>query len=131
MPTRPHGRCTKPGCMAKAVDKGRCADHQPKPWARASAHTQAIDRAQWAKARRLTLARDHGRCVRCGGKATEVDHIWEVADGGSLYDTGNLQSLCHTCHHAKTLDSRRRRTHRDQGPGLAARLFEQIEQSNP
>ncbi|RBQ00059.1 HNH endonuclease [Bifidobacterium xylocopae] len=127
MPIRPQGRCTKAGCKAKAVTMGRCADHQPKPWARPSAHTQTIDHARWSVARQAALARDGRQCVRCGAKATEVDHIWEVADGGSLYGTSNLQSLCHACHQAKTAIARRRRAGDTGEPSLAARLFDQIE----
>jgi hypothetical protein len=37
----------------------------------------------------------------CGDKATEVDHILEVANGGTD-DVENLQPLCNVCHKAKT-----------------------------
>jgi hypothetical protein len=40
-------------------------------------------------------------CLRCGDKATEVDHIIELANGGTD-DVDNLQPLCSACHKAKT-----------------------------
>lgn len=128
MPTRPQGRCTRQGCTAKAVKDGRCADHQRPAWSTPSAHTRRTDPTAWRQARARALDRDRHRCVRCGRPATEVDHIWEIADGGSLYDLANLQSLCHDCHHAKTISSRRKRHGADHGPGLAARIFDQLEQ---
>jgi 5-methylcytosine-specific restriction endonuclease McrA len=38
----------------------------------------------------------------CGDRATEVDHIIEVARGGSN-TIDNLQPLCKPCHMAKTV----------------------------
>ena len=38
----------------------------------------------------------------CGKQAREVDHIHTLEDGGALYDSGNLQSLCRGCHIEKT-----------------------------
>ena len=60
----------------------------------------------------LALYRDHNACVVCGQPATEVDHIVEVADGGDLYGLDNLQSLCHSCHAAKTKREQRARVMR-------------------
>jgi 5-methylcytosine-specific restriction endonuclease McrA len=52
-------------------------------------------------------------CVQCGSTdQLEVDHIIEVADGGSLYDHANLQTLCHQHHEEKSKGmGRHRRTH--------------------
>ena len=59
----------------------------------------------WIKIRARIMARDHGLCLSCQrqGKvtqATEVDHISEVADGGSD-DDANLEAICHPCNEAK------------------------------
>lgn len=55
----------------------------------------------WRQARALAF-RVHGNaCVMCGDKATEIDHIIEVASGGTD-DVENLQPLCHSCHKTKT-----------------------------
>lgn len=40
-------------------------------------------------------------CVKCGDKATDIDHIIELANGGTD-DIENLQPLCSPCHKAKT-----------------------------
>ena len=34
--------------------------------------------------------------------ATDADHIKRIEDGGDRRDSGNLQSLCHSCHSIKT-----------------------------
>jgi 5-methylcytosine-specific restriction protein A len=56
----------------------------------------------WRKVvRPKILARDGYRC-QIGGprftvKATEVDHIVQVADGGDWYDEDNLRAACRAC----------------------------------
>lgn len=53
------------------------------------------------------LIRDGFQCVMCGKvigiKPNDhaIDHIIEIADGGSHYDKNNLQSLCASCHNKK------------------------------
>ena len=48
----------------------------------------------------------HPLCEECerNGRvvlAQVIDHIVEIADGGSPLDVANLQSLCHACHNRK------------------------------
>lgn len=64
---------------------------------------------EWRQAREATLLRDMMRCVMCGARATEVDHIIELQDGGARYALDNLQSLCHACHAKKTAEEERKR----------------------
>lgn len=52
----------------------------------------------WPSRRRRVLARDGYRCRKCGGHASEVDHIIPDDD----HSLPNLQSLCTPCHKAKT-----------------------------
>ena len=42
--------------------------------------------------------------MQCGSmRATDVDHIKPIADGGAMYDLENLQTLCrYPCHQQKT-----------------------------
>ena len=62
-----------------------------------------IDRRAWARARRAALDRDNWRCCQCGRAGRlEVDHIRPLARGGDPLDLDNLQSLCKSCHFAKT-----------------------------
>ena len=58
--------------------------------------------SDWKAIRDQALARDGRRCVNCGTRATEVDHIVEIQDGGAEFDLSNLRSLCHSCHATKT-----------------------------
>lgn len=70
----------------------------------------------WMTKRERILKRDSGLCQACkaAGRlklAFEVDHIVELADGGTDDDT-NLQSLCVECHKDKTERSKRARAGR-------------------
>lgn len=60
----------------------------------------------WMRIRAQVLARDAGLCQVCkaAGRLTlaaEVDHIRELADGGTD-EPANLQAICRPCHVAKT-----------------------------
>ena len=63
--------------------------------------------AAWEKLRAEVLKRDEGLCQPClfgqmrPTPATEVDHIVPKAQGGTD-DPSNLQSICTSCHRAKT-----------------------------
>ena len=60
----------------------------------------------WSARRRAVLDRD-GRVCRiatrnlCIGRATVVDHVVAVANGGS-HELSNLAAVCQPCHAAKT-----------------------------
>lgn len=55
----------------------------------------------WRKVRRQILERDGYLCKieapGCLGKATEVDHVVPVDDGGLLFEPSNLRACCHPC----------------------------------
>ena len=62
-----------------------------------------LDRRRWQLTRLRVFERDGWRCVSCcGAGRLECDHVRPLADGGDPYDMDNLQSLCRTCHRAKT-----------------------------
>jgi 5-methylcytosine-specific restriction endonuclease McrA len=42
-------------------------------------------------------------------KASLVDHITEIKDGGAALDIANLQSVCQSCHNKKTAAQRAKR----------------------
>lgn len=80
----------------------------------ASATERTRGRA-WQAIRERILRRACGLCecdaCRTAGRltlATEVDHIVELADGGTD-DDANLMAMSHECHARKTADSRRTR----------------------
>lgn len=83
----------------------------------------------WDTIRREILKRDNHTCKLCGATHKqepkwhydsychcEVDHIIEVADGGTD-DRDNLRVLCHDCHVAKTKDMafKRRKVNHEEG----------------
>jgi len=68
-------------------------------------HSKSIIRSRrWAAVRLLALRRDGFACVKCGARGRlEVDHVISVRDAPErAFDLSNLQSLCPTCHGAKT-----------------------------
>jgi 5-methylcytosine-specific restriction endonuclease McrA len=66
----------------------------------------------WRYIRGRIMRRDKYRCVLCGARAAEVDHIIELADHGSWWDPLNLRALCLPCHRAKTACARKERAQR-------------------
>jgi hypothetical protein len=56
---------------------------------------------RWQRLRAEILERDHYECKvrgpKCRRRATEVDHIVPVADGGSMWDPQNLRAACGWC----------------------------------
>lgn len=74
-------------------------------WAKTSRHDRGYG-SEWDKLRKRILTRDKHLCQECkrnGRIATgnHVDHIVPKAKGGTDAE-GNLQTLCLTCHEAKT-----------------------------
>lgn len=58
------------------------------------------------------MARDQHMCQPCKAigritEATEVDHILNLAEGGTD-DLSNLQAICQECHKAKTTEESKR-----------------------
>lgn len=102
--------CSKPGCpnltrerycaVHKAASKQRAASVQWHKWYALSV---------WKKDLRLKQLLRQPFCRECAAKgkrvrATEVDHVVPHRGRWSLFaDPHNLQSLCHTCHSAKTM----------------------------
>jgi len=54
----------------------------------------------WARRRARQLAR-FPTCAKCGAAASAVDHVLARSEGGGD-EAANLQSLCASCHAAKT-----------------------------
>jgi len=56
----------------------------------------------WREVRKRVLARDNYECqIRipgtCEGRATTVDHIHALAEGGAAMDESNLRGACYAC----------------------------------
>jgi 5-methylcytosine-specific restriction endonuclease McrA len=55
---------------------------------------------EWRQRRSEVLARDEGRCRRCGGPATEVHHLTYARFGSEPLT--DLLSVCGSCHEGIT-----------------------------
>lgn len=104
MPAHP---CPFPGCRALSPRAGRCEAHRPS-----YDQPNRIDQhgRTWRKIRDRHI-REEPSCRACGALATEVDHILELADGGT-HERSNLRSLCSACHLTKTGQARHERAAR-------------------
>jgi hypothetical protein len=67
----------------------------------------------WRHAREWALARDGWQCQiklpGCKGRASCVDHVVELEDGGPPFELSNLQAACRPCNAAKRNRSLARR----------------------
>lgn len=104
MPRYARTPCLDKDCVEYATKRGRCDEHQPKPWK--GSNTAGLRTAEYKRVRTRVLARDSHLCVSCGAKATCVDHIKPRAKGGTDAPD-NLRSLCEDCHQIKTISDRR------------------------
>lgn len=118
MPVAAPKPCRHPGCNVLVRSGGRCDKHQreaaPGSFAdrsRGTRHERGYG-TDWDKIRERILRRDNGLCQEClrNGVLTAVgdkpfsawcDHVIPKAEGGTD-DDENLQTLCRSCHQAKT-----------------------------
>lgn len=75
------------------------------------------NKTAWIKLRQWQL-KHYPLCAEClrmdkVTKATTVDHIIAIKDGGKKLCQDNLQSLCKKCHNRKTAKDVRRRKERE------------------
>jgi 5-methylcytosine-specific restriction protein A len=116
MPVKAPKPCGEPGCP-KTTSKRYCPEHQEQAWRRQSRARaedpvrRSIDiqygTTRWKRTRLLFLTL-HPLCAECERRgivaaACIVDHVKPTADGGSMWDEDNLQSLCDPCHRAKSV----------------------------
>ncbi|MCC3244214.1 HNH endonuclease [Methylocystis sp. WRRC1] len=68
------------------------------------AGTKVYYTSRWARLRWIALRRDGFQCVKCGARANlECDHIAPIRKAPErAFDLANLQTLCVSCHTAKT-----------------------------
>lgn len=75
-----------------------------RPPERCDAPTDPVDEGlppkNWPAIRAVVLHRDGYRCYLCGDEASEVDHLWPKARGGSDR-LSNLKASCRRCNAAK------------------------------
>lgn len=79
--------------LRPCIDCGRLIESG----SRCPTHELPRDRgARWKRLRRIVFATKGGECWRCGGPATEVDHVVPIRDGGTDR-LDNLRPVCSKC----------------------------------
>ena len=113
MPRSAKVPCRHGGCSDLLDRPGFCDEHRKqhniKYHQNSSTHKERnrfYQRAKWKRVRNYQLLQ-FPFCKSCQSKeiltqATVVDHIIPIAEGGDEYDQNNLQSMCVSCHNAKT-----------------------------
>lgn len=112
MPRKPKRPCSYPGCP-KLVDGQYCVEHkrltdkQYNQYGRDNFTKSFYKTPEWLYAKRQQL-NAHPFCEEClkagkRTKATMVDHIVPIKQGGDRFATSNLQSLCWSCHSRKSV----------------------------
>jgi 5-methylcytosine-specific restriction endonuclease McrA len=99
-------RCSRPAVPGRS----RCQLHGGGDWVRVTPESKAHYDAAWRELRARVL-REEPNCRVCGAKATDVDHIVALADGGSN-DRGNLRALCRKHHKEHTAAQNKARRER-------------------
>ena len=112
MPTKPKKPCSYPGCPNLTTGK-YCEEHKKKidqeynKYQRDDFTKSFYSSQAWKTTRKKHLELEP-YCVECYKegkivKATIVDHIVPIKQGGDKYDQSNLQSLCWSCHSKKSI----------------------------
>jgi len=117
LPSSSPRACSRAGCSALSCGDDNCLDkrqatHRPKedkdPHDRGSlSRTKAYSTARWRKLREAQMSRAP-LCQRCLSFdlvtiAADADHqIPHKGDAKLMWNAGNLQSLCKSCHSWKT-----------------------------
>ena len=112
MPYKPKKPCAYPGCP-ELTDERYCIKH--KKFMDAKYDARLRDKSvhafyvshEWRKLRQNYLI-EHPFCTECRKygkltKATVVDHVVPIRQGGSALDENNLQALCASCHGSKSI----------------------------
>lgn len=101
--------CVVCGTLAATA---RCPEHVRRRTGSTArtVHNRAYDVAAWRRVRTARLARHrraHGDWCPGWGREPHpaadltVDHIVPIAEGGAMYDAGNLAVLCRSCNGRK------------------------------
>ncbi len=111
MPRKPLKPCRYPNCP-KLTDSQYCDEHKRiidsnyNKYERDNVSQKFYQSAEWRAVRKqkLNLNPLCEECERKGKlvKATMVDHIKPIKQGGGALDLNNLQSLCWHCHSSKS-----------------------------
>jgi len=112
MPYAPGKICGRPLCNVRVPHGVTYCEQHEQEWrekrkARKSTKRKAQyldpgDLSKWRRVRAAFLQRN-SICAECGRPATVVDHIVpHRGDAALLWDEGNYQPMCSSCHSRKT-----------------------------
>lgn len=101
----PSIKCVQTAEEAPNGDDFRCRTHWRASTSTSNAARRRRVRPLTREEKEFVRERDWHVCRICGAPAKEVDHIVEVADGGTNV-LSNLQLLCSYHHRQKTTQSR-------------------------
>ena len=80
-----------------------------RSWCSRQCEKEVLLMVEWRYIRACIRRRDKYLCqmpredgTLCLRRARHVDHIEELADGGSFHEWSNLRALCEECHKVKT-----------------------------
>jgi len=115
MPRRSPRGCSMPGCPELVEGNySKCIQHRSESErARGAPSDKGYDRA-WRQLRKAFI-RAHPWCADpdkihpSPQRASHVDHVVPIVEGGARLDRANCQSLCISCHSRKTAHERNRR----------------------
>ena len=94
-----------PGCSDGGYalpNSSRCAAHTNSNWGRSKTPYGAVYKSRaWTDLRARVLREEPVCAVEgCQERATSVDHIVSLGNGGNPYDRANLRGMCYP-HHSK------------------------------
>lgn len=112
MPRRPPHPCAFGSCPKLTYER-YCPEHKKLMNAQYDARlrdrgaSEFYHSREWRKLRQSFLT-EHPFCEECRRngrltKATVVDHIIPIKQGGPALDENNLQALCASCHGSKSI----------------------------
>ena len=112
MPNINRRLCSKHGIYTTKVCE-LCKTAHTKDYnnSRSKENSKIYHSTKWRKLRIQQLSK-YPLCINfdtCHNVATIADHVVEVKDGGKHYSLDNLQSMCLSCHNAKTARERFKR----------------------
>lgn len=100
----------------RCVECGTDLPTRRTPYCSRSCQWRFQGRYFWDAARTYVIHRDRFRCQVCRQRfrvrELEVDHRLEIARGGPSLEYENLQTICRSCHRAKTARFLRERAER-------------------
>ena len=106
---KPLRKCAHPGCNRLTAD-GYCPDHRPRKTRGESEkwHYLYVDKRYGWQQRRTDQLLAEPFCRECARQgirtyATDADHVVPHRGNVELFLHGELQSLCHAHHSAKTM----------------------------